>query len=191
MALKDKTSSQTAWERVGANAEMVGWKGMSLKHCPYPLDVGLERFYTGQTLKHSALLHFGEDLVTQNLPGWFKKYNGRQIIEAGKKEGKQVFSLHKIKVRSEPAIYLQEAFVLFAVNFIRWASHWLENRSDPSPDTLKIEKLGVKRQVQVGVHVCAQVIRSSEGKFLRFSENSAFAGKVLRFPVRALDGAFL
>jgi hypothetical protein len=191
MALKNKTSSQTAWERVGANAEMVGWKGMALKHCPYPLDVGLERFYTGQTLKHSALLHFGEDPVTQNLPGWFQKYNGRQIIEAGIKEGKQVFSLHKIKVRSEPAIYLQEAFVLFAANFIRWASQWLKNRSDPSPEALKIERLGVKRQVQVGAHVSAEVIRGSEGKFLRFSENSAFAGKVLRFPVSSLPGSFL
>lgn len=191
MSLKNKTSSQTAWERVGANAEMVGWKGMALKHCPYPLDVGLERFYTGQTLKHSALLHFGEDPVTQNLPGWFQKYNGRQIIEAGIKEGKQVFSLHKIKVRSEPAIYLQEAFVLFAANFIRWASQWLANRSDPSPEALKIERLGVKRQVQVGAHVSAEVIRGSEGKFLRFSENSAFAGKVLRFPVSSLPGSFL
>lgn len=191
MSLKNKTTSETVWERVGANAVMVGWKGMSLKHCPYPLDVGLERFYTGQTLKHSALLHFGEDPVTLNLPGWFQKYNGRQIIEAGIKESKQVFSLHKIKVRSEPAIYLQEAFVLFAANFIRWASHWLANRSDPSPEALKIERLGVKRQVQVGAHVSAQVIRGSEGKFLRFSENSAFAGKVLRFPVSSLPGSFL
>lgn len=191
MALKDKTSAQMTWERVGANAEMVGWKEMPLKHCPYPLDVGLERFYTGQTLKHSALLHFGVDPVTQNLPGWFQKYNGRQIIEAGIKEGKQVFALHKIKVRSEPAIYLQEALVLFAANFIRWASRWMERRSDPGSDALKIEKLGVKRQVQVGAHVSAQVIRGSEGRFLRFSENSAFAGKVLRFPVSALMGVFL
>jgi hypothetical protein len=191
MSLKNKTTSETAWERVGANAEMVGWKGMSLKHCPYPLDVGLERFYTGQTLRHSALLHFGEDPVTTNLPEWFQKYNGRQIIEAGIKESKQVFSLHKIKVRSEPAIYLQEAFVLFAANFIRWASKWLANRSDPSPEALKIERLGVKRQVQVGAHVSAEVIRGSDGKFLRFSENSAFAGKVLRFPVSSLPGSFL
>lgn len=81
-----------------------------LKKCPYPLDVALERFYTGQTLKHSALFHFGTDRVTEDLPGWFKKFNGRQIIEAGIKESKQVFYLHHIKVRSEPAIYLQECF---------------------------------------------------------------------------------
>jgi hypothetical protein len=46
----------------------------------------------------------------------------RQTIEAGIKESKQVFYLHHIKVRSEPAIYLQECFVVFAANFIRWAS---------------------------------------------------------------------
>jgi len=40
--------------------------------------------------------------------------------------------------------------------------------------------LGVKRQVQVGAHISAQVVRNSEGKFLKFSEHSAFAGKVLR-----------
>ena len=72
----------------------------------------------GKTIKHSALLHFGADPVTQNPPGWFKHDNGRATIEAGIKETKQVFYLHKIKVRSEPAIYLQEVFVIFAANFI-------------------------------------------------------------------------
>jgi hypothetical protein len=38
------------------------------------------------------------------------------------KESKQVFYLHHLTVRSEPAISLQEALVLFASNFIRWAS---------------------------------------------------------------------
>jgi hypothetical protein len=45
-----------------------------------------------------------------------------------------------------------------------------------------VHKLGVKRQVQVAAHVSAQVIRSSEGRLLMFSEHSAFAGKVLRLP---------
>src|SRR6266568_2703318 len=82
----------------------------------------LSRFYTGKTLKHSALVHFGTHPVTEHLPGWFEPYNGRQTIEAGMKESKQVFSLHHLKVRCEPAISLQEAFVMFAANFIRWAS---------------------------------------------------------------------
>ncbi len=180
--LRQQVDDQTSWVRVGANAELVAWSGMQLKGCPYPLDVALERFYTGKTRQHSALFHFGEDPVTHNPPAWFAHYNGRQTIEAGIKESKQVFYLHHIKVRSEPAIYLQECFVIFAANFIRWASHWLASQTQPVENSLDVGKLGVKRQVQVAAHVSAQVIRSSEGRLLRFSEHSAFAGKVLRLP---------
>jgi len=181
-ALKKRITPETSWERVGANAEMVAWQNMALKHCPYPLDVGLERFYTGKTIKHSALLHFGTDPVTKDPPKWFKHYNGRQTIEAGIKETKQVFYLHKIKVRSEPAIYLQEAFVIFAANFIRLATPWIASQTQATPQNLKVQKMGVKRQVQVGAHVSAQVIHDSEGKLLKFSDYSVFAGKVLKFP---------
>ncbi len=96
------------------------------------------------------------------------------------KESKQVFSLHHLKVRSEPAISLQEAFVLFAANFIRWAAHWLADQAQPVENALNVQKLGIKRQVQVAAHISAQVIRDSDGKLLRFSEQSAFAGQPLR-----------
>jgi hypothetical protein len=180
--LKSQVTSQTEWTRVGDNAEMVAWPKLQLKRCPYPMNVALERFYTGKTLKHSALLHFGADPVTQDLPAWFDRYNGRQIIEAGIKESKQVFYLHRIKVRSEPAIYLQECCVLFAANFIRWATQWLAQQEVPAENALDVRKLGIKRQVQVAAHVSAQVIRDSTGWLLKFSEQSAFAGKVLRLP---------
>ncbi|MGQ9834357.1 MAG: molybdopterin-dependent oxidoreductase, partial [Candidatus Villigracilaceae bacterium] len=42
---------KAAWVRVGVNAEMVAWSDMPLKGCLYPLDVALERFYTGTTRK--------------------------------------------------------------------------------------------------------------------------------------------
>lgn len=180
--LRRQVDEQRSWVRVGANAELFAWQGMQLKGCPYPLDVALERFYTGKPLKYSALLHFGADPVTHDLPAWFKHYNGRQTIEAGIKESKQVFCLHHIKVRSEPAIYLQECFVIFAANFIRWAVHWFASQATPAQNALDVRKLGVKRQVQVAAHVSAQVIRSSESRLLRFSEHSAFAGKVLHLP---------
>lgn len=180
--LRQQVDDQTAWVRVGANAELLAWSEMKLKGCPYPLDVALERFYTGKTRKHSALLHFGSDPVTHNPPAWFEHYNARQTIEAGIKESKQVFYLHHIKVRSEPAIYLQECCVIFAANFIRWASHWLASQALPAENGLDVGKLGVKCQVQVAAHVSAQVIRNSEGRLLKFSEHSAFAGKVLRLP---------
>lgn len=186
--LKKQVNDQTAWTRVGANAELMAWNALPLKKCPYPLDVALERFYTGKTLKHSALFHFGVDPVTKDLPAWFRKYNGRQTIEAGIKEGKRVFYLHHIKVRSEPAIYLQECFVLFAANFIRWASHWLSDQALPAKNALDVSKLGVKRQVQVAAHISAQVVRNSEGRLLKFSKHSAFAGQVLKVAIDPKSG---
>jgi len=46
----------------------------------------LEYFTRESKTKYSALLHFGSDPVTQDLPGWFSFYNHRQTIEAGIKE---------------------------------------------------------------------------------------------------------
>jgi hypothetical protein len=180
--LRSKVQETDPWTRVGANAEMIAWPDLTLKGFPYPLDVAVERFYTGKTLKHSALCHFGSDPVTQDLPAWFTHYNARQIIEAGIKESKQVFYLHRIKVRSEPAIFLQERMALFAANFIRWATRWLAAQAQSRENALDIQHMGIKRQVQVGAHVSAQVIRNSEGMLLRFGEHSAFAGKVLSLP---------
>src|SRR4030066_105044 len=85
---------------------------------------------------------------------------------------------------SKPVFFLQECFVLFAANFIRWASHWLAEKAQPAKNALEIHKLGIKRQVQVGAHVSAQVIRNSDSRMLRFSKHSAFAGRVLKL---ALD----
>jgi len=186
--LQRQTNDETVWIRVGANAEMTAWQDFKLVHCAYPLNIALERFHTGKKLRHSALLHFGNDPVTANLPAWFAHYNGRQTIEAGIKEAKQVFYLHRIKVRSEPAIFLQEAFVIFAANFIRWAAHWMRAQAEPLENGLALEKLGIKRQVQVGAHVSARVFRNSGGMLLKFSPHSTFAGKVLALKPLNLSG---
>lgn len=179
--LQQKVSGSTAWTRVGANAEMIAWKQLQLKPLPYSLDVALERFYTGKTRKHSALLYYGPEPVTADLPVWFSFYNGRQGMEAGIKEGKLVFQLHHLKVRSAPAIYLQEAMVLFAANFIRWATHSLITQPTPLPETaLSATTFGSKQLVQVAAHTSAEVIQDSVGYLLKFTEHSRFAGKLLR-----------
>jgi hypothetical protein len=180
--LKQRNSLETLWTRVGDNAEMVAWSGLELPHCPYPLDVALERFYTGKIQKHSALAHFGDTPVATDLPAWFNHYNARQIIEAGIKETKQVFHLNRLKVRSEPAIYLQEAMTIFAANFIRWATLWIDQHAEQDEHTLPLGKMGIKKQVQVAANTSAKVIQNSEGMLLRFSPVSAFAGKQLFFP---------
>ncbi len=179
--LKGKTNAETTWTRVGHNAEMVAWKDFQTENFPYTLDVALERFYTGETQKHSALAHFGEPSTTTNLSAWFGKYNARQTIEAGIKETKQVFYLNRLKVRSEPAIYLQEAMTIFAANFIRWATVWVEQKAEQDENTLPVGKLGIKKQVQVAANTSAKIIRNSEGMLLRFSPASVFAGKQLFF----------
>jgi hypothetical protein len=173
--LRSQITENTAWIQVGANAEMTAWSNLRFENCPYPLNAAVERFYTGKTIKHSALFHFGNDPVTDNLGDWFEHYNGRQIVEAGIKESKQVFYLHRIKVRSEPAIYLQECFVLFAANFIRWAAHWMTAQAQTADNALDVSRLGIKRQVKVAAHVSASVVRDSEGMLLRYYGNSKLA----------------
>jgi hypothetical protein len=179
--LRDRVTNETEWSRVGDNAEMVAWKDFQPKNFSYTLDVALERFHTGKTLKHSTLAHFGDTPVTTNLSAWFGKYNARQTIEAGIKETKQVFCLHKLKVRSEPAIFLQEALTIFAANFIRWATIWIEQNAVNDEQTLPIATLGIKRQVQVAANTSAKVIQNSDGMLVRFSPASVFAGKQLIF----------
>jgi hypothetical protein len=156
--LKESVMPETVWTQVGNNSEMLTWKDMQLKNCAYPLDIALERFYTGKTQKHSALAHFGDTPVTIDLPAWFGEYNARRTIEAGIKETKQVFYLHRLKVRSEPAIYLQEAMTIFAANFIRWATVWIEQHAEQNENTLLVGKLGIKKQVQVAANTSAKVI---------------------------------
>jgi hypothetical protein len=182
-SLLKQVPSEAVWTPVGAQATMFAWEKRQVESFCYPLDVALERFTDGERVKHCALLHSGPTPVTQNQPAWFTFYTGRQTIEAGIKESKQVFYLHRLKVRSEAAIVLQENLVLFAANFIRWANTWLaEGNGDAF---LNVEHLGIKELVQVAAHTSAEVVRNSEGKLLMFSEQSVFAGKVLKLPKAA------
>lgn len=178
--LKKQIDTETSWTQVGHNAEMTAWEAMEVKDFPYPLDVALERFYTGETQRLGVLLHYGQDAVTADLPGWFRGYNGRQTIEAGIKEGKQVFQMHHLKVRSEAALFLQEHFAAFAANLVRWAAHWLTTQCPQEPDGWQEETMpGVKTQVQVMAHTSAYVEWYEQGCLLRFTDHSVFAGRSL------------
>ncbi len=173
-----------AWQTVGVGAEMQSRKDFQPENFWYEVDVGLERFLVGEEeWKPSVLLHFGPDPVASDCQRWFDFYNGRQTIEAGIKENKRVFYLHRIKVRSMAAIVLQEAFVLFAANFIRWASVWIEQHCTGSArEALDHRNTGTKRLVQVMAHTSADVSRSADICLVRFSPLSCLAGKELRLP---------
>ena len=178
--LKQQVDTETSWTQVGHNAEMTAWAAMEVKDFAYPLDIALERFYTGDTQRLSVLLHYGQDPVTADLPSWFHTYNGRQTIEAGIKEGKQVFQMHHLKVRSEAALFLQEHFAAFAANFVRWAAHWLTTQCPQEPEGWEEETLpSVKTQVQVMAHTSAYVEWHEQGCLLRFTDHSVFAGRSL------------
>lgn len=177
--LKKQVTADMQWTAVGANAVMTGCKRMPIGGCPYALDVGLERFQTGETEKYSTLLHYGDSAVLNDLTGWFQRYNGRQTIEAGIKEGKQVFQMHHLKVRSAPALVLQEQFAVFAANFVRWAAAWLTTCPHQSLNERPAQPKGIKNLVQVGAHTSARVVRLPDGCSLRFTKHSVFAGRTM------------
>ena len=181
MTLLRRIDTASAWTRVGANAEMVAWPAQQLKGCPYPVDIALERFYTGKTLRHGVLLHFGTDQVTADLPAWFADYNARQTVEAGIKEGKGVFQMHHLKVRNAPALWLQEQFAAFAANFVRWAARWLSTQCYQEPQQwLQPVAASVKALVQVAAHTPATVDWLPDGCLLRFTDESLYAGRTIQ-----------
>jgi hypothetical protein len=165
---------------VGNNAEMIAWKAERIADFPYAIDVALERFHTGRAIRHSTLLHFVHGPVTTNLPAWFHSYNARQMIEAGIKEGKNVFTMHHLKVRTALAIFLQEQFAVFAANFVRWATRWLTEQCPQIPPAWQnATQPKVKALVKVAAHTSAWVDWQDQGCLLRFTDHSLFAGRSL------------
>ncbi len=175
-ALRKRVSPETDWTRVGANAEMIAWTQQRVRNCPYPLDVGLERFHTGSDVRHSALLHFGPTPVTDHLPGWFQFYNGRQLIEASNKEGKGVFQIKHLKVRSASGLAIQEHCTFFVANLVRWAAEWLATSVSDLPAPFDQAQVSVKQMVRVAANTSGWVISEPPGTLLRFADSSPFAG---------------
>lgn len=178
-SLRQRVSSSTSWTRVGKNAEMVSWENERITNCPYPLNVALERFHTGSKLRHAALLHYGDDAVATDLAAWFAFYNGRQTIEAGIKEGKNVFQMHHLKVRSPAGLMIQEEFAVFAANLVRLAATWLRQTCPDAPPPFDHAQASVKQMVRIAANTSAWVIWQPGGCLLRFTELSAFAGTEL------------
>jgi hypothetical protein len=184
--LLDMLPDDAAWERVGKNAEMVSWANSTLNgHFTYPLNIGLLRYHTGDSLRHAVLLHFGDEPVTQNQAQWFHTYNARQTIEAGIKEGKNVFQMHHLKVRSASALQLQEHLACLAANFVRIAARWLAQQQH---DASAITTHSVQQMVQVVANTSARVWLQGNVWLLKFTEQSLYAGRSLM--IRLGQGAF-
>ena len=176
--LSAHVTDETDWCRVGGNANMTAWGNTTVTgYFAYPLDVALLHYHTGDTVQRATLLHYGQTDVVADLDRWFHTYNGRQTIEAGIKEGKNVFQMHHLKVRSPVALLLQEHMACFAANFVRFAAEWLTDEMQPTPFSIP----SVKQMVRVAAHTSAWVKRQGDVWFLTFTEQSCYAGCSLRF----------
>jgi hypothetical protein len=173
-------SEGASWVRVGKNAELWVQNGDRVSNCPYPLDVAIERFQTGDSVRHGTLLHYGHDAVTENPTGWFHRYNARQTVEAGIKENKGVFEMRHLKLRSPAGLALAEAFALFAANLVRWAAVWLREASTdipPKPFGTAKQSVSVKQMVRTGANTSAWVTHQpNRGMVITFTDRSPFAG---------------
>jgi hypothetical protein len=176
--LSATVTPETSWVRVGRNATMTGWPNTTVEsYFTYPLDVALLHYHTGDTVQQATLLHYGPTDVVADLDGWFHTYNGRQTIEAGIKEGKNVFQMHHLKVRSPEALLLQEAAACFAANFVRFAGCWLTQQTPLTPFATQ----SVKQMVQVAAHTSAWIQKQGDVWLLTFTAQSCYAGYSLRF----------
>jgi len=178
--LRTKVNPDDRWTQVGKNAEMIAWDEQDINGCPYPLTLALERFHTPKKQKHSTLIVYRDDGQQFTLPAWFNFYNGRQTIEAGIKETNVVFKMHPLKMRSRGGIALQEQFVLFAANFIRFARVWLRERVSHSSPKFDDALTRVKDLVRVGANTSAWVVGQHADLLVKFDNTGAYPGVELR-----------
>lgn len=169
---------QTEWRRVGANAEACAVGEQRIGDGRYALQALQVRYRLGEGWRYTTLVYYDE-LPPPVPEQWFGLYNGRQTVEAGIKENKRVFTMRRPLVRSPIGMQIQEAFALFAANFVRWAAAWVQTQAHALTPALVQALTEVKTLVRVVAHSRAQVVVSKTGCALVFDAHSAFAGAVL------------
>lgn len=127
---------------------------------------------------YTTLLYYDER-PPPALPAWFNRYNARQTIEAGIKEGKGVFTLKRHLVRSPMGMALQEQFALFGANLVRWAAAWVKELLSQANQNFIIALDQVKTLVRIGSSARARWVRNALGNTLIFDETGPFAGTVI------------
>jgi len=178
--LRGKVKPEDKWTKVGKNAEMIAWDEQSISNCPYPLRIALERFHTPKKTMYSTLIVYRDDGQQHTLPGWFAFYNGRQTIEAGIKETNVVFKMHPLKMRSQGGIVLQEQFVLFAANFVRFARPWLQERVAHSSPKFDEAVKHIKDLIRVAANTSAWVEGQNADLLVKFDHTGAYPGVELQ-----------
>jgi hypothetical protein len=177
-SLRRRLPAQSDWRRVGKNAEAVALAQYQQHDCPYALAAMVVRYHLPGKVRYTALLYYAQT-PPPALPDWFKAYNARQIIEAGIKEEKGVFTLKRHLVRSPIGMQLQEQFALFGANLVRWAAAWVKDLLAQANQTFRTALTQVKTLVQVAARTRARWVRHSLGHTLMFDEAGPFAGTVI------------
>lgn len=177
-SLRQRVSPQTEWIRIGRNAEAVNMGDYYHNDCPYALRAMLVRYHLPDEMRYTTLFYYDES-PPPSLPEWFARYNGRQIIEAGIKETKSVFTLKRHLVRSPIGMQLQEQFALFGANFVRWAATWVKDMLRRANRNFTAALDQVKTLVRIASRARARWVRNSLGHTLIFDENGPFAGTII------------
>jgi hypothetical protein len=167
-----------SWTAVGANAEALALGRQRIGEGRYTLEALQVRYHLPEGWRWTTLVWYDE-AEAPAAALWFRRYNGRQTVEAGIKENKAVFTLRRPLVRSRVGMELQEAFGLFAANLVRWAAAWVMEQNEDVPARVGQALREVKTLVRVVAQSRARVVMSAEGCALVFEAQSAFAGAVL------------
>ena len=166
------------WTRVGDNAEMILIGKHSLRGCPYPVTVALERFKVKSRFKYACLVRHG---APPPLEQWFADYNRRQTIEAGNKEMKGPFFVQHLMSRSSAGMQLQVVLTGLAANAIRWCRPWLRDcAAQPTPNVTRI-LTSPKALIRVAANSTALVHRHEHGTSIVFGPHSALPGAAFTF----------
>src|SRR5262249_13276523 len=150
-------SADATWTRVGANAEALALGEQLIGNGRYGLEALQVRYQLSEGWRHTTLLYYG-DVAAAAPADWVGQYNGRQVVEAGIKENKGVFTMRRPLVRSPIGMQLQEQFALFAANFVRSAAVWAREQLQELPARLAQALREVKTLVRVVAHSRARLV---------------------------------
>lgn len=176
--LQRTVEPEAQWTEVGANAEALALGPQRVGEGWARLEALQVRYAHPKGWRYTTLLYYDEGPPPEP-KAWFAEYNGRQTVEAGIKENKGVFTMRRPLVRSPVGMKLQEAFALFAANFVRWAAAWVQAQVRQVPPALGQALREVKTLVRVLAHSRARLVLSETGCGLVFDGDSPFAGAVL------------
>jgi hypothetical protein len=177
--LRRRLPARPDWTPVGKNAEAVAMADYFQNDCPYPLQAMLVRYHLPDKVRYTTLFYFDQK-PPPPLSQWFNRYNARQTIEAGIKEGKGVFTLKRHLVRSPIGMKLQEQFALFGANFVRWSAAWAKELLAQANRNFSTALAQVKTLVRTVSHSRARWVRNAVGNTLIFDETGPFAGTIIR-----------